>query len=281
MRRRGRRSAVLWHARQLDAGIHRHGSEEAMSWLKTVIHVHTNYSFDANSSPEGLVTTACRQGVDCLAVTDHNTIEGALAARRVGGVQVVVGEEISSADGHVIGLFLQERVPRGLSVEETAARIRSQGGVVLAPHPFSRLCSDSLQAETARLLPWLDAVEICNSQDLIPRDAAKARRFACEHGLPVYVGADTHVRGHQAACYQLLPAFEDADGFRAALRQAVLHPGRFGPSYFALMGWRHLWGKLTGTRWPGFGANARGLSQTPREEGGAGPGAPVDQRPGY
>ena len=156
-----------------------------MARLKTVIHVHTHYSYDSDRSPEDLVRAARRAGVDCVAVTDHNEIAGALAARALGGVQIIVGEEITSADGHIIGLFLHERVPPGLSAEATAQRIHDQGGLVLAPHPFTILCDRSLGPHAlARLRPWLDAVEVCNAQDFLPWENARARRYAAEPVSP-------------------------------------------------------------------------------------------------
>jgi hypothetical protein len=234
-----------------------------MQRLKTVIHIHTNYSFDSNTTPDELLETARQQGVDCLAITDHDEIDGALEAREIGGVRIIVGEEISSADGHVIGLFLTERIPPGLLVEETAERIKAQGGLVLAPHPFARLCRNSLHAEALqRLLPWLDAVEVFNAQNPLPWENLWAGRFARRHGIAAYVGDDTHVAGRLAACYQLLPAFDGAVGFLAALRAAELCPGRFGPGYFAALGVRHAWEAVFRQPFASFGVHAPKPGQT-------------------
>lgn len=228
-----------------------------MSWVKTVIHVHTNYSFDANASPADVIATARLQGVGCVAITDHDEIDGALEAQDLAdNVQVVVGEEVSSADGHIIGLFLSERIEPGLPAEVTAERIKEQGGLVLAPHPFTVLCNDSLHSSMDRLVPWLDAVEICNAQDLLPWENTTARRFAERHGIVPYVGADSHIRGYLAAAYQEMPPFDGPRGFLAALEQARLFPGRFGVGYFAAMGVRHVWDKIFSYPLPGFAANA-------------------------
>ena len=214
---------------------------EAMQRLKTVIHIHTNYSFDSNTTPDELLETARQRGVHCLAITDHDEIDGALEARELGGVQIIVGEEISSADGHIIGLFLRERIPPGLPVEETAERIRAQGGLVLVPHPFAALCRDSLHADALeRLLPWVDAVEVHNAQNPLPWENLRALRLARRHGLTQYVGDDTHIRGYLAACYQRLPEFDGPAGFLTALRNADLQRGRFGPGYFAAVGAQHV-----------------------------------------
>lgn len=226
--------------------------------LKTVIHAHTNYSYDANTSPEELVAAAREQGVDCIAVTDHDEIAGALAAREIGGVRIIVGEEISSADGHIIGLFLHEWVPPGLSAEETARRVHAQGGLVLAPHPFATLCDNSLHAAgLAKLRPYLDAVEVHNAQNPLPWQDARAAAYARREGLVAYVGADTHIRGYLAAAFQWIPDFDGPGAFLDGLRQAEFRRGRFGPWYFAQMGFRHVWDELTGRRLDGFGANVR------------------------
>lgn len=228
-----------------------------MSRVKTVIHAHTNYSYDANTSPEELIEAARWQGVDCVAITDHDTIAGALEARQIGGVRVIVGEEISTADGHLIGLFLEQCIPPGLGIEETAERIRAQGGLVLAPHPFSTLCEDSLgRAAPERLPRWLDAIEVCNAQNPFFWEDRQAWRLARRHGITAYVGADTHLRGHLAACYQVLPAFDGPVRFLDALIRAELYPGHFGPAYFAAMGACYLWGRLSPRRLPGFGINS-------------------------
>ncbi len=252
-----------------------------MSPVKVVIHVHTDYSYDGNTPPEELVATARRQGVDCVAVTDHNQIAGAVAAREVARrsvgrpVQIVVGEEISSADGHIIGLFLEERIPRDLPGEETVARIRTQGGLVLAPHPYSSLCDNSLQEALERLRPFFDAVETCNAQNPLPWQDAKAARFAGRYGVTPYVGADSHVRGYLDGCYQVMPAFDGPASFLAALRRAELHPGRFGLGYLAAMGVRHVWEHVLRRRCAGFGANVPAVQQLAQEQqAGLAPASP-------
>ncbi|MFH1748130.1 MAG: PHP domain-containing protein [Planctomycetota bacterium] len=228
-----------------------------MNRLKTVLHVHTNFSHDSNRSPAELVDTAVRQGIDCIGITDHNQIEGALQARELDRVRVIVGEEILTADGDLIGLFLEQRVPPGMPAIETAKCIQAQGGLVLAPHPFATLCTDSLSATTATLLPWLSTVEICNSQNIFFWDDWRAARFARQHGLPGYVGADAHLRGYLAGGYQWMPDFDGPESFVNALRQAELMPKRFGPRYLTIMACQHLWHRLSGRPLPGFATNLK------------------------
>ncbi|MBK9128974.1 MAG: PHP domain-containing protein [Phycisphaerales bacterium] len=229
-----------------------------MDRLKTVIHVHTTWSHDSNARPADVVELALARGVQVVAITDHDEIGGAIEAqaRRRAGVQVIVGEEISTTDGHIIGLFLTDRIPPGLSGEETCRRIRAQGGLVLAPHPYTILCSGSLGGAALRkLLPWLDAVEVCNAQDPLAWENRWAQHFRAEHGLAGYVGADAHIRGHLDACYQLVTPFAGPAEFREALRAAQLVPGRFGPAYFARMAGRHVYEAIARRPWPGFGVH--------------------------
>lgn len=119
------------------------------------LHTHTHYSGfnkaffipypESVTPPERMVDAAVKKDLDVLCITDHNEIEGALRAQRYCRkegleTEVVVGEEVTTADGHVLGLFLQEYVPMGLSAAETIDLIHSQGGLAVAPHPFSYLC---------------------------------------------------------------------------------------------------------------------------------------------
>lgn len=226
---------------------------------KTVLHVHTNYSHDSNTSPSQLIATARRQGVTCIGVTDHDEIDGAVEARQIGGdcgVEVIVGEEISTTDGHLIGLFLNERIQPGLSAVETTRRIREQGGLVFVPHPF--LGRHGLRRRMHDILGEIDAVEICNGQNPIKRTDRKAANFAMEHGLTPYAGADAHVRGHLAICYQEMHAFSCPATFMKSLRGADLTFGRFGPAYFTTLASHFACAKVFRGRLRGFGDNAEG-----------------------
>ncbi len=226
-----------------------------MKRLKTVIHVHTDYSHDSNASARDIAEAARAAGVDCVAVTDHDEIRGALELRELGQVRVIIGEEVSTADGHLIGLFLKQWIRPGMSAERTAREIREQGGLVLAPHPFSSLCSDSLAAAMDGLVPWLDAVEVCNAQNPLPWQDRRAAAFARRHELPGYAGGDAHIRGDLAACYQLMDDFSDARSFAAALASAELVHGRMSLRGWAATAWRVLNERLAGRAPAGYGVN--------------------------
>jgi hypothetical protein len=111
------------------------------STIRGDLHNHTHFSPDSIMSPQDLLRRATEAGLDCVAVTDHNTIRGGLSVRELASdVTVIVGEEIRSSDGEILGLFLTEDVPAGLPAEETIARIRDQGGVVGVPSLLPTRC---------------------------------------------------------------------------------------------------------------------------------------------
>lgn len=158
------------------------------------LHCHTRASFDSLSSPRSVVQGAARRGLTHLAITDHDRIDGALAARELAppGLTVIIGEEVRTAGGDLICLFLEEAVPPGLSPAETIERVRAQGGLVGIPHPFDRfrgsLLRDGRLAGLAGLVDW---VETYNAR-LVGSGNERAAAFAREHGLPGVAVSDAH-----------------------------------------------------------------------------------------
>jgi predicted metal-dependent phosphoesterase TrpH len=239
-----------------------------MKRIKLAIHLHTHYSYDGNLSPAALVAAARRAGLDCIAITDHDELDGALEAEALGEIRVIIGEEISSADGHLIGLFLEQRIPPGLSGQQTIDEIHAQGGVALAPHPFCTLCSNSLHGAVHRLAHRLDGVEVFNAQNPLPWQDRRAAAFARQVGLPAYAGMDAHLR-YLPAAYQIMPDFTDPASFQQSLAQAELATAGAGFRYLMVMGVRHFWDKLLPWPMPGFGVKTRRVARSedaPRSE---------------
>ncbi len=226
--------------------------------LRALFHVHTDYSFDSNISLERLVRFCRSEGIRCVAVTDHDTIAGAQRLRAISDLKVIVGEEISTSQGHLIGLFLQRHVPPGMSARDTALAIKAQGGLVLLPHPFVRAFGCGLRGAAYAIADLVDAVEVNNAQNCFDGPDRAARRFAEAFGLPPFVGADSHMASSIAPCWQEMDDFDGPGEFLSALRGATLHPGRHGPGYIAATAWRlaryHLGLPLP----PGFGVNVDG-----------------------
>jgi predicted metal-dependent phosphoesterase TrpH len=173
-------------------------------------------------SPARLIRRAREVGLDRVAITDHGAVAGALEAAALDPELVIVGEELKCANGaHMIGLFLQERVPNGLPVAEAAQRIRDQGGVVYAPHPFAYLVRPSTRGLS--VLDVADVVEAYNARAFARRWNPRAAAAAAERGLPCFAGTDGHFPSEVGRAYTELPAFHDAPSFIAAARSANPH----------------------------------------------------------
>ncbi len=209
-----------------------------MNRIKTLIHLHTDYSYDSDISLDQLARFVAEDDIDCITITDHDTIAGAQRFQNETDAKVVVGEEVSTRDGHLIGLFLEQRIRPGMSARDTALAIREQGGLVLLPHPFVRAFSCGLGETGGTMVDLIDAVEINNAQNFLRRPDRQAARFADQHGLVKYVGADSHMAFSIAPCYQFMADFASPASFLDSLSQASLIPGRHPLSYFAATGYR-------------------------------------------
>jgi predicted metal-dependent phosphoesterase TrpH len=183
-------------------------------------HLHTVASGDAVLTLEQLGDRARRAGLDVVCITDHNEISAAVAARDL-GVRVVVGEEIRTPDGDVIGLFLTERVPYVLPVDEVVARIRAQGGLVYAPHPF-----DQIRHSLGPVLPRLcaegavDIIEVFNAKIADQALNDRAAALAAAYALPGGAGSDAHDAAGVGAAHLDMPDFDGPASFLAALADA-------------------------------------------------------------
>ncbi|MBI2918070.1 MAG: PHP domain-containing protein [Chloroflexi bacterium] len=191
--------------------------------LRAELHCHTCYSPDSASSLEDVVRQCQKVGVDCLAVTDHNCLHGALRLRDMAPFLVIPGEEIKSSEGEIIGLFLGQEVPRGLSPQETVARIKGQGGLVYVPHPFSWRASGLAESALEAILPSVDVVEVFNARNNIFRGAnRKAETFARQHGLTVAAASDAHLLSELGRSGVVMPEFDGPQGFLRSLTQATM-----------------------------------------------------------
>jgi len=192
-------------------------------WVRVDCQVHTVWSGDASTTLDQLAERVAAIGLDVVCITDHHTLEGARrAAERGVGARVVVGEEIRTRAGELIGLFLEERVPYVLPVDEVVARIREQGGIVYAPHPLDRhrrgLGESGLDELAAS--GSVDVVEVFNAKVRDPRDNERAAAAALRHGLPAGAGSDAHDPDGLGAAYLDMPDFAGARAFLEALRSA-------------------------------------------------------------
>ena len=196
------------------------GAEERT--LRLDLHTHTHYSPDSISSPQRFVAACQRKGITCVAVTDHNTIRGALAVKEIAPFPVIVGEEIRSADGEIIGLYLDEEVPPGLSAEETIELIRAQSGLVSLPHPLDRFRGSVGAEGAARLAPLADITEVMNARITLSRDNDDATLLAEQYSLAGVAVSDAHSPWEIGRAYVEVPVFDSPQELLEALHWATL-----------------------------------------------------------
>jgi predicted metal-dependent phosphoesterase TrpH/glycosyltransferase involved in cell wall biosynthesis len=186
------------------------------------LHMHTDHSYDCATPAEVLLAEARARGLGAIAITDHNEISGALAARELAdGINVIVAEEVKSADqGEVIGLFIEEKIPRGLTLQETIAEIKRQGGLVYVPHPFDRMHSVPDYKHLLDVLESIDAIEVFNPRVAIMEFNDEAVRFAAKYRIPAGAGSDAHVPQGLGSVRIRMREFNGPDEFLESLRDA-------------------------------------------------------------
>ncbi len=193
-------------------------------WIVADLHLHTNWSHDCQIPVEELLDHAEAEGLGAIAVTDHNVFGGALEAAELAhdrDLIVIPGEEVKTADqGEVIGLFLSEEIPRGMSFGETVQAIRAQGGVVYVPHPFDRLHAIPGPATLHRNLAEIDVFEVYNARLLFEAYNDEALRFARKYDLTMGAGSDAHVLQGIGTGAMRMRAFDGPEEFLASLRTA-------------------------------------------------------------
>jgi predicted metal-dependent phosphoesterase TrpH len=209
----------------------------SVSGLRLDLHNHTHFSTDGLMSPAALLETAKARGIDCIAVTDHNTTEGALRALELAEAdlslpRVIPGIELSTAEGEIIGLYVWETIPSGLPLLEAAARIRGQGGLIYLPHPcdfFRRgAISRSARSQAAELA---DVIEVANGRSLGPRAGNKAAVLARRAGRPAGAGSDAHRRAEVGLSYAVVDSCPSRDTLVSLLAAGDVKDGLCAREY--------------------------------------------------
>jgi predicted metal-dependent phosphoesterase TrpH len=160
--------------------------------LKVEFHCHTEYSKDSLTTIPQLVRAARRRGLDRLVVTDHNTIQGALAAKEFAPDLIIVGEEIKTKRGELLAAFVTEEVPAGLLPEEAIRRLRAQGAFISVSHPFDLGRNGWELDDLDDIRPLVDAIEVFNSRCVNPQYNQQALKYAQDYDLAGTVGSDAH-----------------------------------------------------------------------------------------
>src|SRR5207249_4160542 len=212
------RQLAVWH----DAGV----ADPERKRLRIDMHTHSEYSPDSRTPLTEQLKALLAAKIDVVCATDHNTIEGGLRLQEIArdGVRVIVGEEVSSRDGEIIGLFLEKPIPRDLSAEDTIARIHDQGGIVSVPHPFSRNRLYHIR-RTALERVWeqIDCIEVFNAREAFAADNRRALAYAGEKKIPGAVGSDAHRLSEIGRAWLEIEEFTGRDDFVAAVRGGEVH----------------------------------------------------------
>ena len=198
--------------------------------LKADLHIHTEYSMDCSTPLEQIVNRCLETGINCIAIADHGTTEGALKLQSVAPFPVIVAEEILTTRGEIMGLFLKETIPGGLSAAETISRIRAQGGLVNIPHPFDTFRHSALDGRVIEeIAEQIDAIEVFNARCILRRSSAKAQSFAEKYGIPQSAGSDAHALNEIGNAYIEMPEFNGRDDFLKALKKGKISGHRTNP----------------------------------------------------
>lgn len=213
-----------------------HGAIEHQQAAETILadlHMHTNYSRDCRTTPEDFLAACKESGLKAIAVTDHNAIAGALEVSRIApaDMHVIVGEEIKTTEGEIIGLYLTEEIPKGLGLEETIARIKAQKGLVYVPHPFDPLHKTPSYELLARNAADIDIIEVYNPRITFTSFNERAQRMARKYDIPGAAGSDCHVAQGVGTAMISLRRFDGPEQLLLSLREADIIKSSVSPIY--------------------------------------------------
>ena len=205
------------------------------------MHIHTEYSMDCNTPLEKIIERCLEVGINCIAIADHGTIEGALKLKDIAPFTVIVAEEINTPYGEIMGIFLQESIPSGLSVEQGIASIRAQGGLVCIPHPFDTFRQSALDSRIIEtIVDQIDIIEVFNSRSPLLRGSTKASLFADKYGIRKSAGSDAHTVSEIGNAHIEMPEFNGRDDFLQALEKGKIVGRRTNPMRHFASVWARL-----------------------------------------
>ena len=209
--------------------------------LKIELHVHTLYSNDSWIAINNIIRVAKKMNLDKIAITDHNTISGALIAKNLYPDLIIIGEEIMTEGGEIIGYFLEKEIPSGLSPAATISLLREQNAFIVIPHPFDHHRHGWDANDLKRILSFVDALEVFNSRSIHSRYNVEALSFATENNIPQVVGSDAHTVFEIGKSTLSIPEFNNSDDFRMVINQAI-------PNVKKSPVWVHLFSSIASIR---------------------------------
>jgi predicted metal-dependent phosphoesterase TrpH len=207
--------------------------------LHADLHMHSRYSMDSTSALEDIVSRCLEMDINCIAITDHDALEGAIKLKEMAPFTVIPGEEILTPNGEIIGYFMTEYVPSNQPLEAVISALKAQGALVAIPHPFDTFRGlrnlDSTQLDL--LGSQVDVVEVFNARTLLPGDSDKAAAYARKHGLPGSAGSDAHSTREIGRTYVEMLPFRDKEGFLKSLSASRIQRRRSSPFVHAYTVW--------------------------------------------
>jgi len=196
---------------------------------------------DCNTPLDKIVNRCLERGINCIAIADHGTIEGAVKMQGIAPFPVIVAEEVLTPHGEIMGMFLKETIPSGISVTETISRIRAQGGLVCIPHPFDALRQSAIKSNTIEtIVEQIDIIEVFNSRTIFRHHLTEAQNFAKKYGLPGSAGSDAHTLDEIGNAYVEMPEFNGRDDFLQALEKGKIFGHRTNPLVHFNSAWARL-----------------------------------------
>ena len=192
-------------------------------------------------SLQQIIDRCLEKGINCIAIADHGTAEGALRMQDTAPFRVIVAEEILTPHGEIMGMFLKETIPSGFSVEETISRIKAQGGLVNIPHPYDGLRQSALaKGKIEEIAEQIDVLEVFNSRSPFPWTQTRARMFAEKFSIPKGAGSDAHSLQEIGNAYVEMPEFNGKGDFLQALAAGKIS----GHMSIPLVHFHSMWARL-------------------------------------
>ncbi len=214
--------------------------------IRADLHIHTTYSMDCTMPLEHIISRCLEVGINCLGVADHNTIAGALKLKEMAPFSIIVGEEILTLNGEIIGFFLTQEIPSKLSVEETVAQIKAQNGLVCIPHPYDRMRLSVFRDRIVEgIMPDVDIIEVFNARSLSPASSKKAAQLAQKYGKLASAGSDAHTLPEIGNAYVEMPEFNGKEEFLASLAEGEISGKRSNPTAHFASTWNRLKKRLS------------------------------------
>jgi predicted metal-dependent phosphoesterase TrpH len=203
--------------------------------LKADLHVHSIYSCDSINKPEDIIRQCMETGINCIAVADHGTAEGALILQKTAPFKVIAAEEVMTQYGEVMGMFLKESIPNKIPFTEAVSRIRKQDGLVCIPHPFDKPNRHGLGRKMLeRFIDDIDIIEVFNARSPLPWYSKKSLAFAEKYQKAKSAGSDAHTIMEIGSTYIEMPEFAGKQDFLSALDKGTIHGKTTNP--FVMLG---------------------------------------------